>query len=336
VFVAKLLLCSYTLTGSSSFGSGGGSGSVNVAASAGCAWTAAKDVDWITFTSGDSGSGNGTVSFSLGANASSSSRSGTITIGDQIFRVNQAGATGPPVVPITVVNGASFSTGLASATWMTVLGTGLATSSRIWQASDFAGNKLPSRLDGVSVKVNGKAGYVYYVSPNQVNFLAPDDEAVGTVAVELTSSQGQTHSASVAKQPLSPAFFMFDPEGRRYVAAVHPDGTVLARPGLLAGLATRPAKSGGVILLYGTGFGPTTPLHPTGEIVAEAAGLATPGLLVRIGNAPATVHFAGLVGAGLYQFNVEVPPLADGDHAVVAELGGFRTQAAAFITVRNE
>jgi uncharacterized protein (TIGR03437 family) len=45
--------------------------------------------------------------------------------------------------------------------------------------------------------------------------------------------------------------------------------------------------------------------------------------------------YAGLVGAGLYQFNVTVPSVANGDAAVVAQIGGVQTQTGALITIQE-
>jgi len=59
-------------------------------------------------------------------------------------------------------------------------------------------------------------------------------------------------------------------------------------------------------------------------------------LSVRIGGMPATVEFAGLVGAGLYQFNVVVPNTFGGDQAVVAEIGGLSSQPNVFLTVAGD
>jgi uncharacterized protein (TIGR03437 family) len=49
---------------------------------------------------------------------------------------------------------------------------------RIWQGSDFVGNKMPVQLDGVSATVNGKSAYLYFISPGQVNILTPPDDNV--------------------------------------------------------------------------------------------------------------------------------------------------------------
>ena len=70
----------------------GGPGSVTVTAGGGCAWTAVSSVPWVTVTNGASGSGGGTVEFTVDANATGAARSGTITIGGQVFTVEQAGA----------------------------------------------------------------------------------------------------------------------------------------------------------------------------------------------------------------------------------------------------
>jgi len=56
---------------------------------------------------------------------------------------------------------------------------------------------------------------------------------------------------------------------------------------------------------------------------------------VTIGGATATVTFAGLTEAGLYQINVTVPPSTpSGDMPVVASLNGLTTQSGAIITVQ--
>jgi uncharacterized protein (TIGR03437 family) len=56
---------------------------------------------------------------------------------------------------------------------------------------------------------------------------------------------------------------------------------------------------------------------------------------VTIGNLPATVSFAGLVGPGLYQLNLTVPASAPaGDLPIIASYNGVTTQSTAVITVQ--
>ena len=333
--------CVYALAspGAVSVPTAGVSGqSLGVTTGEGCAWTATSGAGWISITSGASGTGTGSIRITVGANTSQNPRSGTLSIlggtGPPLtVTVTQAG-TGPWIVPDGVVNGASFQPGFAPGTWLTIRGYNLAPATRVWGPEDFAGNRLPTQLDGISVAMNGQPGYVYYVSPTQINLLSPDSPSQGAVAVEVITPLGRSSAVTVQAQGLGPAFFMFDPEGRKYVAAVHADGVYLGKPNLFAGLETRPAKPGESVLLFGTGFGETDPPVPPGELVGQPARLSRP-VAIRVGGVPAAVAFAGLVSSGLYQFNITVPEVPDGDHAVVAEIAGFRTQPQAYITFQR-
>ena len=118
--------------------------------------------------------------------------------------------------------------------------------SRIWQGSDFAGNTLPNQLDKVSVTVNGKSAYIYYISPAQIDILTPPDAMSGPVQV-VSTNNGASASFTAQAQALSPSFFVFN--GGPYVAATHADGTLLGPVSLYPG-ATTPAKPGETIVLY--------------------------------------------------------------------------------------
>jgi uncharacterized protein (TIGR03437 family) len=56
---------------------------------------------------------------------------------------------------------------------------------------------------------------------------------------------------------------------------------------------------------------------------------------VRIGGQVATVQFAGLTAAGLYQLNVVIPTLPDGDTAVVASFGSIASPSNLSITIHH-
>ncbi|MEZ5364153.1 MAG: hypothetical protein R2748_17885 [Bryobacterales bacterium] len=94
-------------------------------------------------------------------------------------------------------------------------------------------------------------------------------------------------------------------------------GAVLARPG-------------DVVLLYGTGFGPTT-AQP-----GQAADLEhIKNISITIGGADAQVLYAGTAPTfvGLQQFNVVVPNLAPGNHEVVVHQNALVTQPTVFLPV---
>jgi uncharacterized protein (TIGR03437 family) len=222
-----------------------------------------------------------------------------------------------------VVNGASFEPIIAPGCWVTILGDNLAPTARIWRADEIVDGKLPTSLDGVNVTINDKPAAVYFISPTQINVQAPDDSSVGHVRVLVTTQEGGTSNLAIAElRTLSPGVFMFDPEGRRYVAAVHADGTYAAKDGMFPTAQTRPVKPGDSIMLFGTGFGPTDPAIPAGVVFTGAAQM-TERTTVRIGGVAAKVTYAGLVGAGLCQLNVTIPELPDSDHTVVVEIGGL-------------
>ena len=225
-----------------------------------------------------------------------------------------------------VVNAASFETAIAENTWITIAGTNLSATTRSWGAADFAGSQLPTSLDGVSVTVNNKPAYVQYISPTQINALAPADPALGQVEVKVVSG-GQTSEAVTATlQALAPALFTFDGKA---AAATHADGSILSK--------SSPAKPGETIVLFGTGFGPTSPAAGAGQITSQPGPLTnTP--TVTMGGLAAPVVFGGLTPnfARLYQFNVTVPAAApDGDLTVVIEAGGVSSPSTATVSVQK-
>lgn len=232
-----------------------------------------------------------------------------------------------------VVNAASFQPGVASAAWISIFGTNLAGTTRTWAISDFTNGALPTVLDGVSVKINGKPAYLSYVSPGQVNVLVPDDAAAGDMQLELSNSGSTSNAFTVHKAIAAPAFFQFT---AGYAAAVHADGACVGKAGLLLGVSVTPAKPGETLMLFGTGFGPTNPPLETGQLPAASAPLAhTPA--VTIGGVQAAVTYAGRTGAGLDQINVIVPEdLPDGDALLAAQVAGASTQANLYLTVQRQ
>ena len=233
-----------------------------------------------------------------------------------------------------VSNNASGAPAIESGSWVSVYGTGLASTTRSWQASDFSGSNLPTMLDGVSVTIDGKKAAIAYVSPGQLNVQAPTDTAAGPVPVQVINSAG-TAAGTVTLQNYAPAFFTFL---TRYAAAVHnTDGVYVAPAGSFGSAApSRPAQPGESLQIYATGFGPTTPAVLAGQLVVKAASLADlTQLRVTIGGVAATVQFAGIVAAGEYQINVMVPQVPNGDQPILATIAGVSSQTGVSIPVLN-
>jgi uncharacterized protein (TIGR03437 family) len=209
-------------------------------------------------------------------------------------------------------------------------GSGLATSTRTWSEADVVNGRLPQALDGVSVRINNQPASVYYVSPTQINVLAPETTADGPAQVTVTNANLTSDPVSVEFRRFSPGFFQFLGEN---AAAVRADGAYIGPAGLIEGVTTVAARPGDSILLFGTGFGPTNPATDPAQSVTSPAPAAN-AVRIQIHNQQATVAFAGLVSPGLYQFNVTVPDLPDGDYPVTAEVSGVRTSK--FVKLRIE
>ena len=237
----------------------------------------------------------------------------------------------PPAFTTTgVVNGASFQSPIAPNTWASVIGGGLAFSSRSWAATDFSGANLPTAIDGVRVSVNGEPAAISYVGPSQVDFLIPADAAVGTAQIQVNNNGQISGTVSVKMLQAAPAFFWFT--GNKYIASTHADGALTGPATLIAG-ATTPVTPGETVVLYGNGFGATSPAAPNGATFVAPLSLAVLPT-VAIGGVPATVTYGGLIEPGVYQINVVIPTtLPAGDSAVVATVGGQQSQGNAFLSV---
>ena len=246
----------------------------------------------------------------------------------------------PPTVPAIssagVVNAASFQAGVSAGSWVTIQGSNLAGNTRGWSSGDFAGGALPTQLDGVSVKIDGKPAYVAFISPAQINVQAPADSALGPVPVEVTCNGATSPPGTAQLQAVSPAFFLWI---GKYAVATRPDFSLAAPAGLFQGIATVPAKPGEAIILWGTGFGPTTPPVAPGVVppANPVANVANP-ITVTIGNIAATVVGAAISpgNPGLYQIAVQVPASApDGDLPVVAQVSGIQSPSNVLLNVKR-
>jgi uncharacterized protein (TIGR03437 family) len=210
---------------------------------------------------------------------------------------------------------------IAPGTWIEIYGSNLAADTREWGSSDFTGPNPPTSLDGTSVQVAGKAAFVYYISPGQVDALVPSGVPAGTA--QLTVTAGNAASAPFPVQVLGtdPGMLApsnFDVQGTQYVVAQLPDGTYVLPTGAIAGVTSRPAKPGETIVIYGVGFGSAQnsaqQIAPVGQLASGLTSL-TAGFTASFGGTSATVSYAGLAPGyvGLYQFNLIVPAVANGN-----------------------
>jgi uncharacterized protein (TIGR03437 family) len=181
-------------------------------------------------------------------------------------------------------------------------------------------------LNGVSAELRGVGGnynlLINYVSPTQINAFVPQELPVSffntSCSVAVTVPTGATSITSNC-QGMAPALFSYG--AQQYASATHLDGAIV---GVIAG--TRPAQSGGIITLWGTGFGQTTPPVSNVNGVFAPQALANP-VAVYVGGQSVQVLWAGMVGTGLYQFNIQLPDnLTSGDCPISIKISGTETE----------
>jgi uncharacterized protein (TIGR03437 family) len=240
----------------------------------------------------------------------------------------------------------------ASGSYLEIKGTNLAPDARIWLGSDFNGNNAPTMLDNVTVSINGKSAYVYYISPTQIDVQAPDDSTTGSnVPITVTNCQATSNSMMVSKTMLAagmqaPASFVVN--GTQYMVALIGDSTLPLGYAFVgnASLSSppyyyRPAKPGQSIIAYGLGFGPVSPTNASGVVTTVANSIVSANAVsISFGTTPATatISYQGLAPGfvGLYQFNITVPsPLADGDYPITVKVGGTALTQKLSLTVHN-
>jgi uncharacterized protein (TIGR03437 family) len=232
-----------------------------------------------------------------------------------------------PTTPViaSVVNGASFQPGIEAGSWVAIMGSNLANTTRLWQTSDFTGNDLPESLSGVSVTIDGLPAYVEYISPTQINVQAPTDSTIGSVNVVVNNNGVLSAPATAQLQTAAPAFFM-NSGATSVVANVLPGYTPVS--------SSAPAHPGDLVVLWGTGFGPTTPLAPAGAEVVGAPAAATPTVTVGGMSVPVVSSVLTTGGAGLYQVTIQLPANAPtGAVAIQASVGSGQTQCGATIYI---
>jgi uncharacterized protein (TIGR03437 family) len=214
-----------------------------------------------------------------------------------------------PAAPVIgagkIVSGASFQAGqgIVPNSYVTISGTNLASTTDTWNNS-IVGGQLPTVLDGVTVTFGSVPGYISYVSPTQINVLAPP-LTLGSASVQVINNGGVGQ--------YGPAFF----QSGTQVVATRQDGTVV-------GSGSVPAKPGDVLILWGTGFGPTTPATLPGYVTPSDQTYSTAPVTVTVNGVAATVYGTALASgfAGLYQVAIQVPAsLGNGDWPIVATAG---------------
>ncbi len=216
---------------------------------------------------------------------------------------------GTPLPRFSGISGATFRVGEAAAPEMIVAGFGDGLAPGIEQAQ---ATPLPTSFLGVSVRVKDAAGKeapaapLFFVSPGQINYVAPGGLANGLAAVDVLRGNQTVATGTLRIESVAPGLFSANADGKGVAAAVAlrvaaggaQESRIIFRCGAAAGSCVPAAIDLGnetdqvYLLLFGTGI--------RGRSSVAAITLTAGGETVPVLGAAAQGDFAGLdqVNAG--------------------------------------
>lgn len=247
----------------------------------------------------------GVVNFTVAPNNGAAGRIGKIVIGGQDYAVVQGGEN-----PVATVSAARYGTisSVSADSIVAAFGLGLATS-----LQEAVSTPLPTTLAGTQVKVKDAVGTerlapLFFVSPEQINYLIPVGTVLGPAQVTVTAGNGKVSTGTVEITPIAPGVFTANASGQDVPAAdvylFFPDNTYTTLPSRQYDQALKkyvpvPLDFGAAgnrmfLALYGSGI--------KGRIDLSS-------VTARVGGIEAPVSFADAQGGyvGLDQVNIEIP-----------------------------
>ena len=212
----------------------------------------------------------------------------------------------------TSVSAASFKPEASAESINAAFGTGLATATVV-------GNQLPlpTSLAGTTVKVKDSAGTerlapLFFVAPQQVNYLMPTGTAAGAATITITSGNGAIATGSLNITTVAPSLFTANSSGQGVPAAVllrvKASGQQVYEP--VARFDATQNRMVPVTIDFGPDLGSGSDqlyllLFGSGLRYRSNPGATT----VLAGNQPVEVLYVGAQGdmAGLDQLNLRLP-----------------------------
>jgi uncharacterized protein (TIGR03437 family) len=228
------------------------------------------------------------------------------------FRESETKAGAADLSSVVTVNAASYDGAVSPGAIAAAFGTALAA------RSDQAGGiPLPTELAGTTVRLLDSRGFehsapLFFVSAGQINYLIPEDAALGSAKITIANSQGAIAEGEVQIINAAPAVFTFASNGRGvpvglttydgayFESIVNADGSPRS---ITAGTPWQP----NYVTLFGTGLRNSADLR------------------VRISGIEVTPFYAGPQGhfVGLDQVNFVLPPnLPSGSNDLLLTTGG--------------
>jgi uncharacterized protein (TIGR03437 family) len=257
----------------------------------------------------------------------------TLLFGPAVRAEERSGSQALSYSAASIVNSASNVAGaLTPNVIATIYGTGLAITTRALMLEDIRGGALPETLGDTDVRVyvGSIAAHLYFVSPNQINFLVPCNLKAGERELFIDVSGRAGPVVRVTLLDAAPALFQLD---GAMAAATHADGSVVTRE--------HPAQPSEVVVLYGTGLGRTIPDTTYGQLATAAASIRMQDdLQVTVGGVAvegSQILYAGITPGfgGLYQINVRLPDKVATNPEIRISIGSQSSPAGVILPLLN-
>jgi len=234
----------------------------------------------------------------------------------------------PPDYPVTgIVNAANYQGGpFAPYDVLSIFGNNLAWSAEALVADDILSGSLPLTMNNCQVFVENTPAPLYYVSPSQINFMLPSTLTPGDITVRVVRQGVTGPEVTITVANAAPELF----ELANYAIATHLDYSLIT--------TDNPAQGGETVVLYGIGFGQTTPNVGVGAI-PQAAARVISGIAVLLNGTPvdgSRILYAGVTpgSAGLYQVNLVLPDAPGTDPEIRVAMGPQTSRAGLLLAVR--
>jgi uncharacterized protein (TIGR03437 family) len=146
------------------------------------------------------------------------------------------------------------------------------------------------------VKTGDRILPLFFVSPSQINFQLPDDMGLGDQRLTVSCLGMPDVQATFTTARNAPGLFQGE---QSFAVATHQDGSAIG--------VDSPARSGELITVFGTGFGPTERARPYGFSPPAASPIVDTATVLVDGVAAAEATafaLAGRVGVDAVQFRI--------------------------------
>ena len=190
-------------------------------------------------------SGRAQTSATLGSAVGPYTITASVVGFDEVQAAFTAIALTPAQVPEgSAVNGASFAPApapVSPGSIISIFGTSLAAKTQL--ASSLP---LPTTLGNVTVRVDGIAAPLFFVSPGQVNAQVPFEISGTTATVEVDNGTLPSAPIALGIAPATPGIFTLSQDGTGPGAVLHPDSSLVR--------LTSPATANEVVAIFCTGL----------------------------------------------------------------------------------